>query len=108
MSERLATLGQVDVAPIDTWVDVYSPGQGKSAVVRLHLTNRGAATVTYRVAVCPGGETAANKHYRAYGATLVANDDITRGPWTLGPGDVLRVRVDVATLTANVDGSEVS
>ena len=92
-----------------TNTDIYTVGAGKQAVVStLSITNRGAATQTYRIAIRPAGATLANEHYIAYDAAILANDGIllTIGI-TLAATDVVTVRASTADLTFNLFGSEI-
>lgn len=108
MTVSYKVLGQVNPA-INTNVDVYTVPATKSAIVStLNVCNMGSVDGTIQIAVRPGGEALAAKHYIAYDTTVTKNDAIglTIGI-TLATGDVITVRSNVATMTFNVFGSEI-
>lgn len=109
MPTTYKVLGQVAPAAT-TNTDLYTVGAGKSAVVStIAITNRGATSATYRIAVRVAGSALSNEEYIAYDATVTANNStfVTVGV-TLGATDVLSVFASNANLSFNAFGSELS
>ena len=108
MAATYKVLGQVaPSATTDT--TLYTVPTGAQAVVStLFVANRGGAAATYRIAVRPGGETLATKHYIAFGAPIAVADSaaLTFG-LTLGAGDVVTVYASTADLSFNLSGTEI-
>jgi len=73
------------------------------------VTNRGATSATYRIAIRVAGSAISNEEYIAYDATVTANDStfITIGV-TLGAADVITVYASNANLSFNAFGSEIA
>lgn len=100
-------LGQLACAAT-TLESVYTVPSGKSAVVStVSVCNRTASSVTYRLAVRPGGASIADAHYLAYGVTLPANssDYLTIGI-TLAATDVLSFYCSAASASVSAFGDE--
>jgi glucose-6-phosphate dehydrogenase assembly protein OpcA len=93
-----------------TAADVYTvPSATEAVVSSITVANRDTNAATFRIAIRPNGDTIANQHYIAYGATVPASDTIT---FTLGitldAADVITVYASSANLSFNVFGSEIS
>lgn len=85
------------------------PAATSTVVSTLSITNRGALTSIYRVAIRPAGAAIDNKHYIAFDATIAPTDGIllTIG-MTLAATDVVSVSASTTDLTFNLFGSEIS
>jgi hypothetical protein len=108
MATRYKVLGQVATAAT-TDTTLYTVPSGKDAVVStIVVANRNNVPDTYRIAVRPGGETLATKHYIAFDVTVASSDSttITIG-LTLSPTDIITVRAGAANLSFSVYGSEI-
>lgn len=89
---------------------LYTVPSATSAVVSsITVSNLGASSATYRIAIRPAGESIANKHYLAYDVTIAALDTIalTLGV-TLGTTDVITVYASTATMAFAAYGSEIA
>lgn len=109
MAVTYKVLGQV--APsADTNTTLYTAPANTSAVIStINICNQGANDASFRVAVRPGGESIASKHYIAYGTTVGASDAIslTIGI-TLAATDVVTVYANAVSVSFNAFGSEIS
>jgi hypothetical protein len=107
MPEAIKVLGQLD-CPATSLTDLYT---APSAVVgsTLCICNRTGATVTFRVAVAPGGAADDPKHYLYYDKKVLKNDSIfvTIG-LTLAATDKVRVYASATGLSFSLFGTEVS
>lgn len=91
-----------------TPTDVYTVPSAKSAVVStLVVTNRGATSETYRVAVRPAGATLGDAHYIVYDVVLPghSSDFMTIGI-TLATTDVVTVYASTGDFTFSLFGDE--
>lgn len=107
MATTRKVLGQAAPAAV-TATDMYTVPASTSAVCStLVIANRGTDAATFRVAVRPGGETLANKHYIYYGVQLQTGDSFaaTIG-LTLAAGDVVTVRASTADCSFSLFGEE--
>jgi hypothetical protein len=84
------------------------PSSTQVTISSITICNRAATAATYRIAMRPNGETLADKHYIAYGATVPANDTIalTLG-LTADAADVITVYASSASVSFGVFGSEI-
>jgi hypothetical protein len=110
MATSYKVLGQVaPSATTDT--TLYTSPAGTQTVISTIVVANLSSTETplYRIAVRPGGETLANKHYLAYDVPIGITDSttITLGI-TMAAGDVLTVRSTTANLVFNAFGSQIS
>ena len=109
MATTYKVLGQ-SAPSATTATTLYTVGAGKSTVVStIAVSNRAAASATYRIAIRPAGATLANEHYIAYDSTVAANDStmLTIGI-TLAATDVITVYASTANLSFSAFGSEIS
>lgn len=93
-----------------TNTDLYTVPAATTAVCStLVVTNRGAISSGFRVAVRPGGATLANVHYIIYDNGLAANEAVflTIGI-TLAATDVITVYSSTANMTFSLYGSELT
>jgi len=91
-----------------TATTLYTVPSAKSTVIStLVIANLTSTAATYRVAVRPGGETLANKHYVAYDITVGASDStaLTLGI-TLATTDVVTVYASTANIAFTAFGDE--
>lgn len=98
-------LGQAALAAT-TDTAVYTAAAA-AALSTIHVTNRGTADATFRIAIVPSGDTLGDKHYIAYDKTIAGNDlyPITTGV-TMASGDVLRAYASNANVSVSVFGCE--
>lgn len=91
-----------------TETTVYQVAEWQSAVLStISVCNRGAIAATYRLALVPGGETLADKHYVAYDAVLPAySSDYHRGGFTLASSGTVQVYCSTADFSISVFGDE--
>lgn len=90
--------------------DLYTVPASTSAVIStLSVCNRSSVTRSFRIAVRPGGESIANKHYIAYDTQVGGNDSIslTLGI-TLANSDVVTIYASSTDLSFNLFGSELT
>lgn len=109
MASAFKVLGQSNPAAT-TLTDAYTvPGSTYAIVSSVTVCNRSATPTTFRLAVAPAGAVAANQHYLAYDAEILANETwvLTLGV-TLQGSDVVRVYATLATLSFNVFGEEIT
>jgi hypothetical protein len=93
MAVDYGTLAQVHPAS-STDTTLYTVPSNKEVVVSsLVISNSQGSASTFRIAVRPGGETLANKHYTAFDVPIAAGVTLalTIG-MTLAAGDVITVR----------------
>ena len=109
MAMSYKVLGQV-VPSAKTATTLYTVPSGTQTVVStLVIANLTSTLATYRVAVRPGGESLANKHYIAYDVAVSASDSttLTLG-LTLAATDVITVYSSTNTVAFNLSGMEIS
>jgi glucose-6-phosphate dehydrogenase assembly protein OpcA len=109
MPTTYKVLGQSNPAAT-TLTSLYTVPAATSAVVSsITVSNLGAASATYRIAIRPAGASIANQHYLAYDVTIAALDTIalTLGV-TLATTDVVSVYASTATVAFAAYGSEIS
>jgi hypothetical protein len=107
MANIRKVLGQLS-AGLQTDQDLYTVPSGSDAVVSsLVVCNRGIDPTSFRVAIRPGGEALADKHYIYYDTSISANDSFaaTLGI-TLAEGDVVSIYANSSTLSFNIFGQE--
>lgn len=100
-------LGQAAPAAT-TLTTLYTVPLGFETVVStIAVANRSLGEVYFRVAIRPGGEAIANKHYVAYETPVAGRDStyITVG-FTLAAGDVISVYSSNDQLSFSAFGSE--
>jgi glucose-6-phosphate dehydrogenase assembly protein OpcA len=91
-----------------TATTVYAVPASSSAIVStMTIANLAASAATFRIAVRPGGETLASKHYIAYDVTVAALDTLTLTlGLTLAATDVVTIYASTATMAFAVYGVE--
>ena len=109
MAETIQSPSQADLAAA-TLTDVYVVPLLTSAVVSsITVANRTNGNLRYRLSVAVGGAADVVAQYFAYDVLLGNRSTDT---WTLGislgPGDVVRARADVAGCSINVFKSELT
>jgi len=109
MPTTYKVLGQSNPSAITATTLYTVPSTTQAIVSTITIANQTATAGTYRVAVRPGGETLAAKHYVAYDVSLPGNatDTLTLGI-TLATTDVITVYASAATFSFNAFGSELS
>lgn len=102
-------LGQSNPAATTATTLYTVPSATNTVVSTITVANLTGTAATYRIAIRPGGETLANKHYFAYDVTVGASDTttITLGV-TLAATDVITVYASTANLAFSAFGSEIS
>ena len=109
MATTYKVLGQSNPSAT-TNTTLYTVPSATSAVVSsITVSNLGASSATYRIAIRPAGASIANQHYLAYDITIAALDTIalTLGV-TLATTDVITVYASTATMAFAAYGSEIS
>ena len=94
----------------DTLIDLYvTPAATSTVVSTLTFCNRGSDALHFRFAVAVAGAADAPKQYIYYDLPLAPHDTfIATLGITLAAADVMRVQTDVATLSVNAFGDEVT
>jgi hypothetical protein len=109
MAEALKVLGQANPSAA-TLTDLYTvPGSYSTTVSTIAICNRTQTSKRVRVSVAPAGASDSLEQYIMYDVLLLKNDYIyaTIGI-TLDETDVVRVYTDVAGVSFNLFGVEVS
>jgi len=108
MATRYKVLGQVAPSATTNTTLYTVPSLKETIVSTLVVTNRGIALTEFDIAVRPGGETLADKHYIAKTVPINGADSttITIG-LTLTAGDVITVYAANANLSFSAFGSEI-
>lgn len=91
-----------------TLTTLYTVPSAKEAVISsISVANLTATAATFRIAIRPGGEAIANKHYIGYDITVGASDStiITVG-LTLATTDVISVYASTANIAFQAFGDE--
>ncbi len=83
--------------------DLFTCPAGFRATGRLHIANRNTAT-TIRVALAIGGAADAVQQYKAWDMALDSNEGFEFGPFTLDPGDVVRVQSASGDVSFSLNG----
>ena len=109
MAKSYKIIGQVSPSATTDTTLYTVPSATQLVISSITICNRAATTATYRIAMRPNGETLADKHYIAYGATIPANDTIalTLG-LTADAADVITVYASSASVSFGVFGSEIA
>jgi hypothetical protein len=109
MATTYKVLGQI--APSATTVStLYTvPSATQTVISSLIVTNRGAASATYRIAIRPNAASLLNEHYIAYDVTIAAYSfvSLTLGI-TIDASDVLTVYASTGDFSFNAYGSEIA
>mgnify|MGYP007071575035 CR=1 FL=1 len=107
-NQRSKVLGQLACAAT-TAEDMYTvPVDTTAQITNIHICNRTASAVTFRLSVAVAGVVAANKQYLYYDQSIAASSVVvlTDQQIYLGPTDVLRFYASAASLSVNVFGFE--
>jgi hypothetical protein len=109
MATTYKVLGQVNPSATTATTAYTVPSATQTVVSTITVANLTGTAGTFRIAIRPGGEALANKHYVAYDVTVGATDTttITLGI-TLGAGDVITVYASSASQAFNIFGSEIA
>jgi hypothetical protein len=109
MAQSHKVLGQANPAAT-TLTTLYTvPASTQAICSTLTVCNTASTSTTYRLAVRPGGVTAATQHYIAYDVALPANDTatLTLGV-TLSATDVVSVYAGSSSVAFSLFGVEVT
>jgi hypothetical protein len=109
MATTYKVLGQ-QAPSATTQTTLYTvPSATETVISSLVVTNRGASSGTYRIAVRPNGATLSAEHYIAYDVTIGANSyvSLTLG-LTLDASDVVAVYASTADFSFSAYGSEIA
>lgn len=109
MATTYKVLGQSNPAAT-TATTLYTVPAGTSAVIStINICNQAVATGNFRIAVRPGGETLAAKHYIAHDTVLAGLDSIamTMGI-SLAATDVVTVYASSSTFSFSAFGAEIT
>jgi len=85
---------------------LYTVPAGKNATVKVVFANRANVAETVRLAVSPNGASLVDEHYLAYDFVLAGKDAVTSVTYTLGDGDVVRVRSASGNVSFTCTGIE--
>lgn len=108
MAAIYKVLGQV-LPSTNTLTTAYTVPAASSAVIStIAICNMGPSPATYRIAIRPGGESIALKHYIVYDTSVAPQDTInlTVGI-TLATTDVVSVFSSNGLVAFNLFGSEI-
>lgn len=109
MATTYKVLGQSNPAAT-TATTLYTVPAGTSAVIStINICNQASTVGNFRVAVRPGGEALAAKHYIAYDTALAGLDSIaiTIGV-SLATTDVITVYASASTFSFSIFGAEIT
>ena len=71
---------------------LYTVPANKTATVKVVFANLAVGSTNVRLAVSPNGVAIDDKHYVTYEYGLAGNDAVSSVTYTLGDGDIVRVR----------------
>jgi glucose-6-phosphate dehydrogenase assembly protein OpcA len=109
MPTTYKVLGQSNPSATTATTAYTVPSSTSAVVSSITVANLGATSATFRIAVRPGGEELANKHYIAYDVTVPTLDTVTITLGiTLAATDVITVYASTATMSFNIYGSEIT
>jgi hypothetical protein len=109
MATTYKVLGQ-QAPSATTATTLYTvPSATQTVISSLLVTNRGASSGTYRIAVRPNGATLSAEHYIAYDVTIAANSyvSLTLG-LTIDASDIVTVYASTADFSFSAYGSEIA
>jgi hypothetical protein len=109
MATTYKVLGQVNPSATTATTLYTAPASTQVVVSTISVCNTTGGELMFRIAIRPGGETLATKHYIAYDSKVAGNDStfITIGA-TLGAADVITVYATSGDLVFNAYGSEIA
>ncbi|MCC6227431.1 MAG: hypothetical protein IT195_13645 [Microthrixaceae bacterium] len=107
MATTVKVLGQ-SAPSANTDTTLYTvPASTSTIASSVIVSNRGATSATFRVAVRVGGAPLANQHYIFYDIAIPAKDSfVATIGGTFSAGDVITVRASTADLSFNLFGEE--
>lgn len=93
-----------------TSTDVYTvPAATSTVISTVTICNRGTSTIKFRMSVAIAGAVLANTQYTHYDVSVPANDTLALVMGiTLAATDVIRIYTDLATISVNVFGGEIT
>jgi len=109
MARVYKILGQSNPAAT-TVTNLYTvPGSTESVLSTITICNTASAAATYRISAVPSGDSASNKHFIAFDASVLGNDTIalTLG-LTLSSSGSVNVFASSASVSFGAFGSEIS
>jgi hypothetical protein len=109
MATTYKVLGQ-QAPSATTATTLYTvPSATQTVISSLVVTNRGASSGTYRIAVRPNGATLSAEHYIAYDVSIAANSyvSLTLG-LTIDASDIVTVYASTADFSFSAYGSEIA
>jgi hypothetical protein len=109
MTTTYKVLGQM-ATTANTLATVYTvPSATQSVLSTVTICNTNNANANIRLAVCPANATTENKHYVVYDNQLRNNDTLTLTLGvTLATTDTVRAYANLANVSVNVFGSEIT
>jgi hypothetical protein len=109
MPTNYKVLGQLAPSATTATTLFTVPSATEVIVSSLVVTNRGAVSGTYRIAVRPNGATLAAEHFIAFDVTLGANSfvSLTIG-LTIDASDVITIQASTADFSFSAFGSTVA
>ena len=109
MATTYKVLGQVAPSATTATTLYTCPSATQTVISSFLVTNRGASSGTYRIAIRPNGATLSAEHYIVYDASIAAN---TTTSYTIGAcvdaSDVITVYASTADFSFNAFGSEIA
>jgi hypothetical protein len=109
MATTYKALGQLAPSATTATTLYTVPSATQTVISSLIVTNRGASSGTYRIAIRPNGASLSAEHYIAYDVTIGAYSfvSLTLG-LTIDASDVLTVYASTADFSFNAYGSEIA
>jgi hypothetical protein len=109
MATTYKVLGQVAPSATTATSLYTAPGSTSVLISTLAVCNRATTTGTFRVAIRPGGEGLANKHYIVYASNINSYESafLTLGI-TLAATDIVEVYASSADFSFSLFGSEIT
>ena len=108
MATNYKILGQLNPTA-NTLSNVYTvPSANQAVISTVTVCNQSIADAAYSIAVSPGGEADAVKHYIVRGGTVPAADALAFSlGLSLGAGDVVRANTTSSNLSFSIFGAEI-
>ena len=108
MATNYKILGQSNPTA-NTLTDVYTvPSANQAVISTITVCNQSIVNAAYSIAVSPGGEADAVKHYIVRGGVVPAADALAFSlGLSLGAGDVVRANTTSGSLSVSVFGAEI-
>ena len=86
------------------WTDLYTCPAGTVSVLRVIVSNRGAAATSFRVAVSENGDAIANLHHIASDKAIAGNDTGSTVSFVVSATDIVRVWAGNTSLSFTATG----